>query len=405
MKNNICSFKLITISWLLAIITGCTTVPISTEAPSLDNNGWLSKKSYYEKLVHYGTTREDRYLGLNRSYICRNQKSTYFRGKYDASKEIDDCKNNLFRLNTGNDKKENSITYGSARIKIPYTKEVGETAGMSLTNLNHDIGWKKFKSNISKDDVLIFIHGFNTSFSSAAIRCAQLAHDTNFKGKAVFYSWSSHESSFNPSYNDDKKRAVENFELFADFLQGIASTTDKNIHIVAHSMGTYILMHSLAILDKRIQLDNNILHSRRTRLNGKIFKQVILAAPDIEKDSYHRNFSKHNFSKMAERYTLYSTENDYVLRVSKIVNYFGKEGSAQARLGDSSRLFFVIDGMDTIDARQEISSQFFGHSFYAENRSLVSDMYDILNHGTQPDKRILQKVYDKKKNKLWFIRD
>jgi len=399
MRNYLLYFWSISLVLTLAIFTGCETKmsespPESlpkTLAPILDEDGWITKNSYYEKTVHYGTTRVDK---CSRKILSVSGDIEYI---------IDEkCAKDLLRLNTGNKQGEQSIHYGRAVVKIPYTKVVGGTAGMSLTYLRHNVGWENFISQLSSDDLLIFIHGFNTSFSNAAIRCAQLAHDTNFNGEAVFYSWPSAE---NPAtYARDKKRAQENFELFASFLQDIASNTDKKIHVIAHSMGTYILMNSLAILNKRIESNTDLLHSRRKKHDGKIFSQIILAAPDIAKDDYHRKFSNHNFSNMADKITLYSAENDHVLDAAQIMNYF-VEGTSQARLGDSSGSFFVIKGMDTIDTRQEISPQFFGHSFYANYRSMVSDMYILLNYGTSPDKRMLQKVVDKNGDYLWFIRD
>jgi hypothetical protein len=62
--------------------------------------------------------------------------------------------------------------------------------------------------------------------------------------------------------------------------------------------------------------------------------------------------------------------------------------------------------MDTVDTRQEISAQFFGHSFYANYRGLVTDIYLLLKYGAEPDDRMLQRVIDNKNEKpLWFIRD
>lgn len=361
--------------------SGCAiTTPKS--GVMLNDDGWIAKESYYEKNVHYGTTRVDR---------CEGVRNT------DSS-----CIADLTRLNTGNKYTRKSILYGSATVKIPYSKKVGGTSGMSLVALEHDISLESFLGKLSEDDLLVFIHGFNTSFTSAAIRTAQIAHDTNFKGEAVFFSWPSAENPL--TYASDKKRAKENFEVLADFLITLASNTDQKIHIVGHSMGTYLLVNSLAVIDKKIEKNPSLLERRRVNSSGKLFGQIILAAPDISKDDYSHRFSEYNISKLANKITLYSSENDYVLSTSRLMNFF-VNGVSQVRLGDSSKDFFVVEGMDTIDTRQEISSQFFGHSFYASYRSLVSDMYILLRHGSDPDDRMLQKVIDRKGNILWFIRD
>ncbi len=347
----------------------------------LNDDGEIIAKSYYEKTVYYGTTRYDR---------C---------SKNDVSFPNEKCSRNKFRYDTDN-RSSNVIKYGIVKVEIPFTKPIGETTGMSISYLKNDIGWLKFKENISKDDIVIFIHGFNTPFKDAAIRTAQLAHDTNYIGKSVFFSWPS-GGKFT-KYAVDQKNAKINFSHFADFLQNIAQSSNKKIHIIAHSMGGYILSNALVILDKRMKKDIGLF---KNRPKNNIFNQIIFAAPDIEKKEFMTNMESHKLKRFAERMTLYSSDNDYVLKVSRAFNYFINNNS-RIRAGDSSDQNFVLmNGLDTVDTRREIPAQFFGHSFYANNRSLVSDIYLLLTYGTHPDKRILQKALTPNKGMLWLMQD
>jgi len=359
------------------------------DSAPLTQDGWIVEDSYYVKEVLYGTTRFDK---------CN-----------PAITALVTCAKDPKRLNTGNDRGLDQIVYGIAYVTIPFDKKVGGVEGMSLSEMDHDIGWEMFKSGISSDDILVFIHGYNTSFSNAAIRAAQLAHDTNFIGEALLFSWPSNQGvRLVHNYQMDKKRANENVELLAEFLLKIAGANDNKIHIVAHSMGGYILTNSLSIITDKLEKDKQLLKSRRYKHNNKIFNQIILAAPDIANNEYELIFTKHNHSELAERITLYSSVNDNVLKASSLANLF-LEGTGEHRLGTSLQAsgdnFKVIKGMDTVDTRQEISPQFFGHSFYANYRSLVTDIYLILNYGIHPDNRMLQKVIDKNNRELWFIRD
>ena len=142
------------------------------------------------------------------------------------------------------------------------------------------------------------------------------------------------------------------------------------------------MTNSLSIIADKLDKDNQLLISRRNKHNNKIFNQIILAAPDIANNEYELKFTEYNHSELAERITLYSSVNDYVLMASILANLF-LEGTGEHRLGTSLQAsgdnFKVIEGMDTVDTRQEISPQFFGHSFYANYRSLVTDIYLILN--------------------------
>ena len=359
------------------------------DSAPLTQDGWIVDDSFYVKEVHYGTTRFDKCAPVITTAVA--------------------CANDPKRLDTGNDRGLDHVVYGNAYVKIPFDKKVGGVEGMSLSGVDHGVGWDVFRSGISSDDVLVFIHGYNTSFSNAAIRTAQLAHDTNFMGEAVLFSWPSNQGArIVHNYRMDKERANENVELLAEFLLKIAEASDKKIHIVAHSMGGYILTNSLSIISNKLDQNNKLLELRRNKHNNKIFNQIILAAPDIANDEYELKFTKYNYSELAERITLYSSVNDNVLKASSLINMF-LEGTGEHRLGTSLQAsgdnFKVIKGMDTVDTRKEIAPQFFGHSFYANYRSLVTDIYLILNYGIHPDNRMLQKVIDKNNKELWFIRD
>lgn len=58
-------------------------------------------------------------------------------------------------------------------------------------------GKPEFSSALSKDiaarggRVMIFIHGYNTSFDSAVYRATQIAHDSGYPGTPVLFSWAS----------------------------------------------------------------------------------------------------------------------------------------------------------------------------------------------------------------------
>ncbi len=50
---------------------------------------------------------------------------------------------------------------------------------------------------------IVFVHGFNTTFSQAALRFAQIVWDMQFKGTSVLYSWPSHGGILNYLYDRD----------------------------------------------------------------------------------------------------------------------------------------------------------------------------------------------------------
>jgi pimeloyl-ACP methyl ester carboxylesterase len=368
--------KLFTIGSILSLLVGCRGAPAVQLGPS----GWLPDGGYYEKTVHYGTTRPDM-LGAGVSGTSLAAHMT--------------------RLDSGNARSEPSVAYGRVKVMIPFDKTVGGTEGMSVSALDHGIGWEEFGGGLKTDDLVVFIHGYATSFTDAAIRAAQMAHDTHFQGEAVLFSWPS--GGHVTEYFADQARATESVVPLAEFLAMLANNTTKRIHVVAHSLGTYILTKSLAWLDQHPTVASIDLSAVKARRQGRLFGQIILAAPDVDTENYLATFADVDVSALAERVTLYSSHNDMVLKMSRFANPTAA-GPSLARLGDSAAAFVVAKGMDTVDARREISPQFFGHSFYAEYPALVSDIHEVLTQGLAPDDRMLQKVTDARGQSLWFVR-
>jgi esterase/lipase superfamily enzyme len=49
----------------------------------------------------------------------------------------------------------------------------------------------RFRPDRVNRDILVFVHGFNTSFDEARSRAAQIVADTHFGGVAVLFAWPS----------------------------------------------------------------------------------------------------------------------------------------------------------------------------------------------------------------------
>lgn len=367
--------------------------PPAREVAHLSDAGKLKKDESFKKKVYYGTTRVDK---------CTDKAPKAHKDSYGNFAKIG-C-NETERYDTGNDVTASSIKYGYVVVDIPVIKKLGETEGMNIEVISSDLGWQRFKQMVSSDDILIYVHGYNTSFNVAAIRCAQLAYDLNYKGKALFFSWPSRGGAIGlVEYNVDKKRANENVKYLAEFLSKIAVSTNKKIHIIAHSMGGYILAHALASIQDDVLKNPSHFSNRLKENKGKIINQVVFAAPDIAENDFRIIFTEHKLERIAQGFTLYSIKNDEVLKASRLFNHF-IEKNGSPRLGDSSLAFFSLDGMDTVDAREEVVSQVFGHSYYAEDKRMVTDLFLLFNNGSRPVDRMLLGVMDVNDRFFWFLR-
>ncbi len=279
------------------------------------------------------------------------------------------------------------INYGICEVSIPFTHEVGEIENPSIWRLeftenpNRHIVLQKIKlldsenyfkvlsasiKQTTKKRTFLFVHGYNVSFADAAKRTAQIKYDLNFSGAAIFYSWPSQAST--TAYTVDETNiewAETNMKHFlADYL---SKSEAEEIYLIAHSMGNRGLTNALISLV-----------SEQPELNKKI-KEIILAAPDIDVGIFKRDIAPQMVSKIKKPITLYVSSDDVALKASREVH-------GRPRAGDSAKGITLVQGIETIDA-SNIDTSFLGHSYFAETKTILSDIYNLINTGKRASQR------------------
>lgn len=214
-----------------------------------------------------------------------------------------------------------------------------------------------------KREVLVFVHGYNVGFDDAIARTAQIAYDLHFEGLAASYSWPSVGAA--PDYLVDETNVLWSRPRFAEFLRVIREQLGADtVHIMAHSMGSRLLAETVK--------DLPIPTGAAARL-----RQIVFAAPDIDASTFKDLASK--FSDRAERFTLYASSEDKALKASKAIHGY-------PRAGESGLDLVVVPRVDTIDATG-MDTSLLGHSYYADNRSILSDLFYLIREGKSPPSR------------------
>lgn len=203
----------------------------------------------------------------------------------------------------------------------------------------------------SDRNVLVYIHGFNTSFDEATLRAAQLGHDLKVPGVTAVYSWPSRASL--RAYVSDGGAIEQSEEHIATFLVKVSQLVPRGrVHIVAHSMGNRGLLRAM--------------HRATTQAAwraGTRFGQVFLAAPDVDVALFRQLASV--YPQVAEHTTLYVADQDKAL-------------AAVAWLGEAVRAggappIVVLPGIDTIRVRGMDLFRL-GHSYVAEEPDVLRDI-------------------------------
>lgn len=217
-----------------------------------------------------------------------------------------------------------------------------------------------------KDHAFIFVHGYNTSFDYAIYRTAQIAYDLKFDGAPFAYSWPSGGGL--ASYTYDRESSGQAEPYLKEFIELVISKTGaQSVSVIAHSMGNQPTLQVLRDL-------------RRSAPDSVRISQVILAAPDVDRDNF-ANIAR-DIKGLAAGVTLYAAGNDRALTVSR--NFYG----GIPRAGDVPLTGpLVLPGIDTIDVTAASTDSLgLNHSGYAENNTLLQDIAALISTGLRPPK-------------------
>ena len=310
---------------------------------------------------------------------------------YGTDRKTNTIQTDLEKFYTG---ERGKLKFGVAQVSIPKKHKFGEMERPSrllfqkekigehvivtkLENINKET-FHKFLTNklinVEEKDILVFVHGFNVTFASAIRRTAQISYDLKFKGVPMTYSWPSQGKE--SAYMKDESSVQYTVPHLVSFLKEVIDNKgEANLHLIGHSMGTRALTNAL----KEISYIYSGQHP---------FKNIILAAPDIDKDVFEVSLFPY-IIKTTDQVTLYASSDDSALKFSKKIH-----GGARIGLGGDD--IFVFEGLDSIDATG-IDTSLLGHSYFAEKEVLVSDLNDVIHKSLPPSKRgsLLQKIKEK----------
>lgn len=177
----------------------------------------------------------------------------------------------------------------------------------ALTRFSDPAGFAaSLKGHIAKGsgdqrEVTVFVHGFNNSFSDAAFRMAQLGHDLEIPGALVSYAWPSRGNPL--GYEYDRDSALFAREGLVDLLQVVKAAGQPDIILVAHSMGSALVMETLRQLE-----------ISEPGWVGRNIKGVILMSPDINVDVFRSQFKY--IETVPDPFVVIVSRKDAVLRLS-----------------------------------------------------------------------------------------
>jgi esterase/lipase superfamily enzyme len=201
--------------------------------------------------------------------------------------------------------------------------------------------------------VLIYIHGYYTSFKVAAENALALKKNLHFPGAVVLYSWPSKVTS-RLAYVNDEDNAYWSMSHFKNFLGQLEKRfPGMPISFAAHSLGSRFASEGLGF----------IRHSSCPKCVGR----VALYAPDVDADTlYSELLSLKLCGKppltnpiASAPVVLYVSNKDLALRQSQQLH-------GQARAGQAGTELILCQGVDTVDVSYYKGSDRAGHSYQVD---------------------------------------
>ena len=239
---------------------------------------------------------------------------------------------------TGNvfgEKRPEGLHYFRADISIPPGHEPGhvewpegETADparhFAVTDIDLYDGPLSFAraatDAIAGPETLVFVHGYNNTLSEAMYRLAQIRADFDPGVPAVLFSWPSAGDA--RGYIYDRDSVLYSRDALEDVLQSLQAIPGERVFLVAHSIGSQLVMEVLR--QAALRGDRRLLG----RISG-----VVLMSPDIDPDLFRRQAQA--IGRLPQPFMI------FVSREDKALGLAGWLTGRKARLGR-------IDGPDAV---------------------------------------------------------
>lgn len=229
-------------------------------------------------------------------------------------------------------------------------------------------------------DTVIYIHGFNNDFNDSVREGAELSRALGGAYNVVVFSWPSNGKTLNyyPDRHDAEMSGLgfaRGLLKFKDFIDHLSreSACDRKMHLIAHSMGNYVLRHAL---QKMKQIEGYAAAPR-------LFEQVVLAAADEDADALTLEHKLGNLSNLCSRLNVYFNNGDTALVVSDKVkgnpDRLGHDGPSKP--WDITQKTVLIDVSRVVTGGIDMQ-----HAYIRKHPKVVQDLKHVLaGHPSESD--------------------
>lgn len=231
--------------------------------------------------------------------------------------------------------------------------------------------------NPDDQTLLLFVHGYNTTFTAGVLRLAQFIEDSGYTGVPVLFSWASRGKTLDYVY--DLNSALQARDALIESATMLGGSGAKSFDIVAHSMGNFLTVEAI----------------RQAKIEGKFKKgggriqNIILASPDIDADVFQEQLDV--FKQTDRHFYVLISADDKALALSRRI------AGGVSRVGDENADKLAALGVVVIDLSKVNDPNNLNHSKFADSPEVVKLIGRRLQAGdslatAQPDTNMLSGI-------------
>jgi len=233
----------------------------------------------------------------------------------------------------------------------------------------------------NKADLVVLVHGFACSFANAISNAASIKQHYSARSRPVevaVFSWPSdgvidpHKFKYKSDRDDARSSAKAAARALLRLIDYITSlTADKwcgrRIHLVAHSMGNYVLRNALQAL----------ISEYTEKVLPPIFSNIFLMAADEDDDAFEFEYKLSRLPELASAVHIYFATDDRALMISDITKFQpNRLGNGGPRtLTSLPHKIVLVDCSDVSDTETFTEAR---HQYYRKRPEVLADVRFVL---------------------------
>lgn len=270
------------------------------------------------------------------------------------------------------------LSYAQYEVSIPPNRSPGMVARSSFGKPNPStefavVGHEQFAGAGAFDkaitthatgkyggaaEALVYVHGFNSSFSDSILQFAQIGHDLEIPAAKVLFSWPSEDKLF--AYIHDLDSMAFARDGLERTLEDLANSGVKRIVLLGYSMGAALVVETL--------------HQMKLSGSPRFFSKlggVVLLSPDMDVDLFRIQAAR--MGQLPQPFVIYGSRDDSALNMFSRILMEDKP-----RLGalPDPRLLKGLD-LTFIDVRNVPRTPQTGHLVVATSPAMIAAINDM----------------------------